>query len=56
MNAFKAWATRRLREASLAAQEERIWARHGSTRYLWNEEDLSNAVAYVVEGQGGDLM
>ena len=28
------------------------WARHGSTRYLWNAEELSAAISYVVSGQG----
>lgn len=55
MNTLKAWSTRRLREAGLAGPEERLWARHGSTRYLWNEKDLEDAVEYVIEGQGPDL-
>lgn len=55
MRALKSSATRRLREAGLFGPEDRIWARHGSTRYLWDEQDVLNAVAYVLEGQGPDL-
>jgi REP element-mobilizing transposase RayT len=52
MATFKAWSTRRLREAGVAEQEARVWARHGSTRYLWSEDAVQRAVRYVVEGQG----
>jgi hypothetical protein len=55
MNQLKSWATRRLREEGLAESDERIWTRHGSTRYLWTEQDVLAAGAYVLEGQGDDL-
>ena len=29
-----------------------IWARHGSTRYLWKTKDVAAAIEYVVWGQG----
>ena len=51
MTTLKQWSTRRLREAHCAADDARVWARHGSTRYLWTEEDVRGAVRYVVEGQ-----
>jgi len=51
MSQFKAWATRRLREAGRVAQDARVWAYHGSTRYLWDTQSLNRAVAYVAEGQ-----
>ncbi len=51
MGQLKAWSSRRLREAHLIAAKPRIWTRHGSTRYLWNERDVSEAVRYVIEGQ-----
>jgi REP element-mobilizing transposase RayT len=50
MNDFKSYATRRLREAG--ALDARRWARHGSTPYLWTEEQVARAVDYVVNGQG----
>ncbi|MBI4578606.1 MAG: transposase [Planctomycetes bacterium] len=52
---FKAWATRRLREAGFARANERLWTEHGSTRYLWNEERLRAAISYVEDQQGPDL-
>ncbi len=51
MNARKSWATRRLREAQLVDAETRPWSRHGSTRYLWTDDDVTWAAAYVNEGQ-----
>ena len=55
LNDFKAYATRRLREASLTGPDDRVWSRHGSTRYLNDAASLDAAVAYVVERQGEDL-
>jgi hypothetical protein len=28
------------------------WARHGSTRWLWKDEDVRQALRYVIEEQG----
>jgi REP element-mobilizing transposase RayT len=50
MNDFKAYATRRLRERGLSG-EGKVWSRHGSTRYLWSERDIEEAVHYVMELQ-----
>jgi REP element-mobilizing transposase RayT len=52
MNAFKAYATRRLEGLAGEEQRNRRWARHGSTRWLWKDEDVREAIHYVVEGQG----
>jgi REP element-mobilizing transposase RayT len=46
MQAFKAYASRKL------GTRRKRWTRHGSTRYLWNEDDVKAAVRYVLEGQG----
>ena len=51
MNSFKANATRKLNEAGMAVGEK-TWARGGSKRYLWTEEELVNAIAYVQYDQG----
>lgn len=51
MNAFKANATRRLRETGLWNSEHSPWAYGGSKRYLWNDEELAGAIAYVKYGQ-----
>jgi REP element-mobilizing transposase RayT len=55
MTTVKARATRRLVESGWADPGERIWARHGSTRYLWSEASVSAAGLYVEEGQGYPL-
>lgn len=47
---FKAWCTRRLREAGLAG-EGRVWTRQGSTRYLWTQDDVASAADYVLNRQ-----
>ncbi|MBY0310984.1 MAG: transposase [Phycisphaerales bacterium] len=46
MGQFKAWSSRRLRESGLA--REKIWTPHGSTKYLWDERAIVEAVQYVL--------
>lgn len=55
MDSHKAYSTRALRRAGLIGNDNKPWSRHGSTRYLWTEEDIAQAVEYVVNGQGGEL-
>lgn len=55
MNDFKAYATRALRRAQLVGPDQRIWSHHGSTKLLWNDDDVRRACAYVAEGQGRPL-
>jgi REP element-mobilizing transposase RayT len=52
MNAFKAYASRRLNQCALDEPDCRRWTRHGSTRYLWDREQVEAAVGYVIDGQG----
>jgi len=52
MNDFKAYASRRLNRSSLDEAERRRWARHGSTRYLSRQQQVSAAIRYVVDDQG----
>ena len=52
MNAFKAYASRKLNHCALDAPGCRRWTRHGSTRYLWDREQVEAALAYVIDGQG----
>ena len=54
MNGFKSYATRRLREAKLISDEVKPWARHGSTPYLWTDDELQRAIDYVMNGQGDE--
>jgi hypothetical protein len=43
-NALKAYASRRLNEAEMDTPDRKRWARHGSTRWLWDEESVSSAI------------
>jgi REP element-mobilizing transposase RayT len=55
LQAFQAYATRKLREAGLLSRSVRPWSRHGSTPYLWKEKHVERAIDYVLNGQGDDL-
>ena len=55
MNDLKAWCTRRLRESHLILPDAKVWAKHGSTRYLWSEKEIVTACRYVGERQGKDI-
>jgi hypothetical protein len=48
-------ATRALREAGLWMSDLSPWEFRGSRKYLWSEEELRNAIAYVDSGQGDPL-
>jgi REP element-mobilizing transposase RayT len=54
MNSFKSYATRKLREALFIARDAKPWSRHGSTRYLWADSQLREAIEYVMFGQGDE--
>jgi REP element-mobilizing transposase RayT len=55
LNAFKANATRSMRERGCWQRPLSPWADKGSKRYLWNEQSVARAVDYVLNGQGDDL-
>jgi len=55
LGAFKANATRKLREAGLWSQSFSPWADKGSKRRLWNEQSVARAIDYVLNYQGEDL-
>jgi REP element-mobilizing transposase RayT len=55
MSDFKAWASRRLREAFGEDADRDRWTQHGSTKYLWTDEAVADKVAYVVDGQGAPM-
>ena len=40
MSDFKAYATRKLRQAGSVPPRGKVWSEHGSTRYLWTEEQV----------------
>ena len=52
MNDIKSYASRRLSKAEAHEPDRKRWARHGSTRWLWKDQDVLDAVRYVVEEQG----
>jgi REP element-mobilizing transposase RayT len=52
MHAFKSYASRELNRLEIDPPDRKRWARHGSTRWLWKDEDVREAIRYVVEGQG----
>ena len=63
MNALKSYASRGLNRLGIDGPDRRRWARHGSTRWLWKDADVQEAIRYVVAGQGepmevylGDLL
>jgi hypothetical protein len=55
MRAFKANATRELREMGLIQTGQRVWSRGGSTRYLWKPQNVERAVNYTLYSQGDEL-
>ena len=55
LNAFKAYATRRMRHDGNWRKLHSPWAGKGSQRYVWNERSLALAIDYVLNGQADDL-
>jgi REP element-mobilizing transposase RayT len=51
LNSLKAWATRRLVERGCWQRGVKLWARHGSTRYLWEHPNIEAACTYTREAQ-----
>jgi len=52
IDAFKSYATRRLRENFSLERETKVWARGRSRRYLWKPRHVALAIEYVLYGQG----
>ena len=52
MNDFKSYASRGLNLLGRDGSDRKRWARHGSTRWLWKDRDVREAIRYVVEEQG----
>lgn len=49
---LKAYATRRLRNDALLAADAPAWSEHGSTRYLWDETEVTDKAHYTLFEQG----
>ena len=56
LSALKANATRQLREDKLWQHPFSPWAYKGSKIMLWTERSVANAINYVLNGQGEDLL
>lgn len=54
MNDFKSWSTRALRVESAIDHDRKVWARHGSTIYLFKDREVAYAVWYTNESQDGE--
>ena len=52
---FKANATRTMREAGCWEGDRSPWSGGGSRRYIWTEQQLIEAIDYVLYGQGDEL-
>ena len=55
LTAFKANATRQMRQHGCWPYAHSPWAERGSKRYLWNERSVARAIEYVLYGQGDEL-
>ena len=55
LKAFKANATRHMKERGCWAHRHSPWSEGGSRRYLWTERSVELAVEYVVDCQGSPL-
>jgi hypothetical protein len=49
---LKAYSSRHLNQAGYDEKDRKRWARHGSTKYLWDEDAVEAAVEYVMRHQG----
>ena len=55
LTAFKAKATRQMRQDRCWLEDSTPWAARGSLRYLWNERSVAQAIEYVLYVQGDEL-
>jgi REP element-mobilizing transposase RayT len=55
MTQLKCASSRRLNELGFDDPTRKRWARHGSTRRLFDHETVQRAISYVIEGQGAPL-
>ncbi len=51
-NSIKAYSSRYLNDSRLDGNRKNRWSRHGSTRYLWNENEVESTIQYVIHEQG----
>lgn len=51
LTTLKAWSTRQLRTCGCVGPEHPVWSRHGSTKWLMREDDVTRAIFYVTDMQ-----
>src|SRR5690242_381187 len=56
IDAFKANATRALREHGLVTRDFQVWSRGKSRRYLWTQRSVRLAIDYTLNQQGENLI
>src|SRR5260370_33311562 len=52
MNDFKSYASRKLNHLKCDTPNRKRWAHHGSTRWLFQDKNVRQAIRYVVDEQG----
>ena len=52
---FKSYASRALNRLGRDGPDRRRWARHGSTRWLFQDREVGKAIQYVIESQGAPM-
>ena len=52
MNTFKSYSSRALNQLGNDRPDRKRWTRHGSTRWLWKDAEVQEAIRYVISGQG----
>lgn len=55
LTVFKTRASRLLTESGFDTPDRQRWSRHGSTRYLWDRDQVTRAIAYTIEQQGAPM-
>ena len=55
LQTFKSYVSRALNEHAADSVDRKRWARHGSTRWLFADQDVQEAIRYVVHGQGNQM-
>ena len=55
MNDFKSYASRKLNHLKCDTPNRKRWAHHGSTRWLFQDEEVRRAIKYVIDEQGDPM-
>jgi REP element-mobilizing transposase RayT len=55
LHALKSYSSRGLNQLGIDGPDRKRWARHGTTRWLWKDGDVQEAIRYVVSGQGESM-